>query len=69
MAEVIVLSVLGAGIVVFLVLRQSPEEPVARPIIQHSDVVMRPMYTIDDDDTQTESNATTIWERAATTAM
>jgi len=68
MAEVIVLSVLGAGIVVFLVLRQSPEEPDMRPILQHSEVVMRPMYTIDDEP-QTESNATTIWERASTTAL
>ena len=64
MIIVILLSVFGAGIVIFLVLRPSPDEPMPKPHY--------PMYTIHDVDVHaqsSESNATTVWARADTTAM
>lgn len=64
MIIVILLSVFAAGIVLFLVLRPSPEEPLPKP--------RYPPYTIDHEyamDQSNESNVVITWSKADTTAM
>lgn len=64
MIIVIVLSTLGAFIVLFLVLRRSPEEPIPKP--------QYPPYSIDNEyamDQSSESSTITVWAKADTTAM
>lgn len=60
---VIGLSALGAFIILFLVLRRSPEEPIPKP--------QYPPYTIDNEyaDQNSESSTITVWAKADTTAM
>lgn len=64
MIVVVVLSVLAAIIVLFLVLRASPEETIQTP--------QYPPYTIDNEyaiDQSSESSSITVWANAKTTAM
>lgn len=65
MLEVILLSVFGAGVVIFLVLWPSPDEPVQRLI----EVVPTPTYSIGEADDYSESSATVIWAKADTTTL
>lgn len=64
MIIVILLSVFAAGLVIFLVLRRSPEEPLPKP--------RYPQYSIDHAyamDQSNESNVIITWSKADTTAM
>ena len=63
MLVVILLSVFGAAIVIFLVLRPSPEEPIPKP--QYPPYAIDNEYAMD----QSESSNITVWANANTTTM